>query len=130
MMRSLIITGLCLVSNVVGACGLDGSKIVNLEAGVALYYRFEPPQLTVSEHFSMYFNVCREGESLALDRFKIDAVMPTHGHGMNYLVGVVTRPDGVIETTGMMFHMPGFWQIRIDLSYNGDDRQVRIDYQL
>lgn len=130
MMRSLIIAGLCLVSNAIAACGLDGGKVVNLDAGVALYYRFEPSQLAVAEHFSMYFRVCREGESLEPEKFKVDAVMPKHGHGMNYPVGVVTRPDGVIETTGMMFHMPGFWQIRIDLSHDGNHGQTRIDYQL
>lgn len=43
--------------------------------------------------------------------------MPHHGHGM--AVEPVTRRidsmPGVFEVTGMMFHMPGEWELYIDI---------------
>jgi hypothetical protein len=130
MTRSLIAVSLCLVSNIAVACDLAGGETVELEAGVTLHYQFQPSPLPVAQHFSMQFLVCRGDRPLVLDGFKVDALMPAHGHGMNYKAKIENQRDGLVEATGMLFHMPGPWQISVDLSYDGFDRQVKIDYQL
>lgn len=130
MNRTLVAAGLCLLSNIGFACDLAGGETVELEAGVTLHYRIEPSQLRVAQHFSMQFLVCRGDRSLVLDGLKVDALMPAHGHGMNYKASVESQRDGLVEASGMLFHMPGPWQISVDLSYDGFDRQVKIDYQL
>jgi hypothetical protein len=130
MMRWLIAVGLYLVSNSGVACELAGGETLELETGVTLHYRIEPSPLRVAQHFSMQFLVCRGAESLVPDDFKIDALMPTHGHGMNYKAKVTIQRDGRVETTGMLLHMPGAWQVVVNLSYDRLDRQVAIDYQL
>ena len=130
MMRSLVAAGLYLTSSSGIACELAGSDLVELETGVTLHYRIDPSPLPIAQHFSMQFLVCRGGRPLALDSFELDALMPAHGHGMNYKANIEIQHDGLIEATGMLLHMPGPWQISVDLSYDDLARQIKIDYQL
>lgn len=48
----------------------------------------------------------------------VDAEMPHHGHGMNF-VPEVTGGDGAWVATGLLFHMPGRWEVAIDVVHNG-----------
>lgn len=130
MIRPLVAAGLYLASNIGAACDLTGGETVELESNVTLHYRIEPSPLRVAQHFSMQFRTCRGEQPLKLDSFKVDALMPKHGHGMNYKADIEVQRDGKIEATGMLFHMPGQWQIKVDLSYDGLAQQVKIDYQI
>jgi hypothetical protein len=130
MMRSLVAAGLYLISSHGIACDLAGSEMVELETGVTLHYRIDPSPLPIAQHFSMPFLVCRGGQPLALDSLELDALMPTHGHGMNYKANIEIQHDGLIEATGMLLHLPGPWQISVDLSNDDLARQIKIDYQL
>ena len=130
MIRWLLAVALCLTGSPGLACDLAGDDSIELETGVVLHYRIEPPPLRVAQHFSMQFRVCRAQQSIVLERFKVDALMPTHGHGMNYRPRIEIRPGGLVEATGLLFHMPGAWQIRVDLSYDGIGRQLSIDYRV
>lgn len=49
---------------------------------------------------------------------EVDAQMPHHGHGMNF-VPEVTGGDGEWVATGLLFHMPGRWELAIDVVHNG-----------
>ena len=140
MIRPLLAAGLYLIGNIGVACDLAegdlagadlaGYNMIELESGVTLHYRIEPSPLRVAQHFSMQFRTCRGEQSLKPDSFKVDALMPKHGHGMNYKADIDIQRDGMVEATGMLFHMPGQWQIKVDLSYDGLARQVKIDYQI
>jgi len=130
MKHSLLIAGLWLVFSRGLACDLAGSKTIELESGIILHYRYVPSPLHVAQHFSMQFRACQSDQPVALERLKVDALMPSHGHGMNYKTSVQVQPDGTVNASGLMFHMPGEWQIKIDLSYNGQDQRIRIDYLL
>ena len=54
--------------------------------------------------------------------------MPAHGHGMNYRPSIVSLGDGFYEVRGLMFHMPGSWQFKLDYSAEGEPGQVLLDY--
>lgn len=45
---------------------------------------------------------------------EIAAVMPAHQHGMNYTPKVMPLGNGLFEVDGMLFHMPGYWEIQVD----------------
>ncbi|MBK9705147.1 MAG: hypothetical protein IPO75_17875 [Betaproteobacteria bacterium] len=45
----------------------------------------------------------------------VDATMPEHRHGMNYRPTVVARGTGIYRADGLMFHMPGRWDLLFDL---------------
>lgn len=135
MMRLLLVTSLYLISNIGAACNLGDAdlaayKMVELESDVTLHYRIDPSPLRVAQHFSMQFLLCRGQQPLKLDGFKVDALMPKHGHGMNYKADIEIQHDGLVEASGLLFHMPGQWQIKVDLSYDGLTRQVKIDYPI
>lgn len=49
----------------------------------------------------------------------VDAGMPHHGHGMNVKAKVEPLGAGRFHVTGMLFHMPGRWELMFDRSRNG-----------
>ncbi len=65
----------------------------------------------LNDYFSMEVHVADE----TVTDLAVDADMPSHGHGM------ITRPvveqirPSVWRVDGMMFHMPGFWELYLDL---------------
>jgi DNA-binding beta-propeller fold protein YncE len=44
-----------------------------------------------------------------------DAAMPQHGHGMNVKPTVKSLGGGRFRVEGMLFHMPGSWEMYLDL---------------
>jgi hypothetical protein len=72
------------------------------------------PKPTVGEPFSMQVAICDDNRATT-DELYIDAIMPAHGHGMNYLPDVSASAPGVFQIDGMLFHMPGDWKINIEL---------------
>jgi hypothetical protein len=76
-------------------------------------YRWEPGELKVGQFFSADVIVCRAGAIIT--RVALDATMPAHGHGMNYLPKATEIAPGHYRFTGMMLHMPGRWRLAMDL---------------
>ena len=58
-------------------------------------------------------------EAGRFDRIIVDAGMPHHRHGMNIVPEI--SPDGTARwiARGMLFHMPGRWQLYVDLVEDG-----------
>lgn len=84
----------------------------------------------VNELVSLEVRVCRDpsmGTPAAGVAVWADAAMPAHGHGLNLTprtTPVADRP-GVYRIDGLLFHMPGAWELRIDVRENGrEDRAV------
>ncbi len=74
------------------------------------WWRSEPAAIPVGAHFSVRFHLCGP----PVDRVKVRGWMPDHRHGMNYRPGVTL--DGLSGTAeGLMFHMPGRWQLILDV---------------
>lgn len=48
-----------------------------------------------------------------------DADMPEHGHGMTLVPRVSRMSPGVFRVEGMLMHMPGAWEIYIDVEREG-----------
>lgn len=45
----------------------------------------------------------------------VDAGMPEHGHGMNLAPKTSRVREGIFRAEGMLFHMPGRWELYIDV---------------
>jgi hypothetical protein len=56
--------------------------------------------------------------------------MPEHRHGMNYRPTVVKGGDGVYVAEGMLFHMPGRWQLLFDVERDGRVERLSTDMEL
>lgn len=66
----------------------------------------------LSQPFDMEVTFCGD-HAQDIIRLDVQAVMPAHQHGMNYDPIVAQIGEGQFEVTGMVFHMPGHWQIQV-----------------
>ena len=112
------------------SCGFDDGHQLSSSDSSVLHYRSSVQPLPVAKHFSLQFQFCRDGEILTIERFKLKALMPAHGHGMNYAIKLSQRESGIVEASGLLFHMPGDWQLRLDFYESGIARQFTLDYQI
>ena len=52
--------------------------------------------------------------------------MPDHGHGTNYQARTSELGEGRYRVRGLLFHMPGLWEIYVDVA-DVTDTAVRTD---
>ena len=91
--------------------------------GTAVAYRTDPAKIAVGKPFAIEVVACVDGKKAnAPSRIRVDAGMPAHGHGMNYKSSEKKIGPGHSRFDGMVFHMPGAWQITFDV-FEGDKRQ-------
>ena len=142
MRRGLILPGLVLV---LSGCASDGSTVDRApEANAAppaqvseaapdpiepvgpdvasnggryrVEWRTEPSPIPLNEPFTLVARV-RDGSTIVMDPIiSIDARMPHHRHGMTRVPIVSHHDDGEFRARGMLFHMPGDWQMYVDVT--------------
>src|SRR5579862_5808494 len=61
----------------------------------------------------------------------VDAEMPAHHHGMTRVPRVTRLAGGAYLAEGLLFHMPGHWQLYVDITEDGrtDRAEVGMDLQ-
>jgi hypothetical protein len=91
----------------------DGTYVVRWEVVVG--------KIPDAEPFSIAFAVTRaDGAPLAADaEVFVDAEMPQHGHGMNFVPTVERKGGDTFIAQGLLFHMPGRWVLAIDVGEDG-----------
>ncbi len=96
----------------------DNGRSTLLE-GSRFTVRFTQPEvIRVSEPFAVRVAVCNAepGNAVTLD---VNAVMPRHGHGMNYRATVKPVASAgnatEYEVSGLLMHMPGQWEWQLSL---------------
>lgn len=91
--------------------------------GVAVAWRPVPAPIAVGRPFSIELVVCADGDAVP-GRPSVDAWMPAHRHGMNYRPSIAGTPPGPVRADGLLFHMPGSWQMVFELQAGG--RRLRL----
>ncbi len=94
-----------------------------------LRLRLEPAP-AVGRHFSLLFAVCARGAPAAPEAVSVDARMPAHGHGMNYRPGISALGDGRYRADGLMFHMPGRWELEFAVREGGRTERIVHPFEL
>lgn len=107
----------------VGGTRLSGSR-------VDVVYRVEPAPIKLGTHFAVVLLVCPHTGVTAPASVVVDASMPEHRHGMNYKPSVKFEYGGRqgfrYRAEGMMFHMGGSWELKIEVRAGGaTDRLTR-----
>ena len=59
-------------------------------------------------------------------RIRVDARMPAHGHGMNYTPTEKNLGPGHARFEGLVFHMPGHWEISFDIFSDGARKRLLV----
>lgn len=109
------------------ACGeaLRGERRTIENSRYTVAYGTNPAPIEVGRHFVVDFAVCPRAGAPAPQDVRVDATMPEHRHGMNYRASVVRSPAGAYRAEGMLFHMPGRWDLSFDLvAGNRTDRLI------
>lgn len=63
-------------------------------------------------------------------RLSVDARMPHHRHGMNRQPLVRAEGEGVYVVESMLLHMPGYWEIYLDVTHEGKTERGQFHVEL
>lgn len=75
-------------------------------------------KISTSEPLTVHVSVCPTGNG-GIERFKFDATMPAHGHGMNYVPEITDRGENRYSASGLLLHMPGMWRFEVSFGFGG-----------
>lgn len=102
-------------------CGsaLTGTVRRALDDRYVVAYVTTPDPVTIGTHFVVDMAVCSRDDAAAPADVRVDATMPEHRHGMNYRPTVTARAAGVYRAEGLLFHMPGRWDVSFDVVSGG-----------
>jgi DNA-binding beta-propeller fold protein YncE len=109
-----------------------GKSIVSNGGNYQIKYLAAPTPIPLNEPFDLRFSVLdRDGKTLdSRINVQVDAGMPAHHHGMNQKAGTKVNSDGSYTASGLLFHMPGRWQIYFDVTQNGISERAQSDVTL
>ena len=90
-----------------------------------LTLRPTPSPLPLNVPFTLELGLCAQNSAPVSDPPKVDAWMPAHRHGMNYRPTVTALGPGRFRADGLLFHMPGRWEVIVEVG--GDRVPVPVD---
>ena len=97
-------------------------------ARYVLAYKTAPVE--VSRLFPIDIAVCAKPGQPEPSAIKVDAQMPEHRHGMNYAPAVKALGPGRWRAEGLMFHMPGRWELAFEVTARGATDRIVSSHQV
>jgi hypothetical protein len=88
--------------------------------------RFPSGQAPLNEIFSFEVELV-DGPA---ESVSVNADMPAHGHGMITEPVVIKIDETHYRVDGMMLHMPGYWEIYVEVSRNGQSERFMVPLTL
>jgi len=79
--------------------------------GWQIAWRAAPSPIPVGKLFALDLALCAPAGQTLPATLRVDATMPEHKHGMNYRPSVQAQGAGLFRAEGLMFHMPGRWEL-------------------
>jgi len=97
-----------------------------------IQYESAPDPIPTNEPFDLTFKVApkKGGNEAGGLTVAVDARMPAHFHGMNRVPKISRQPDGSYKAEGMLFHMPGHWELYFDITQSGRTERAQVDIHL
>ena len=110
------------------------SRVLSNDGAYLITYTSQPDVLPLNEPFSIDVKLYRPDTGARIDdseiRIEADADMPAHRHGMVRVPRVTKTGPGEFRVDGMMMHMPGYWQLYVDVTRNGITERAQFDVDL
>jgi hypothetical protein len=111
--------------------GPSWTSIASNDGSYRVAYRTEPAEIPLNEPFTVHTAVFDAANGAPVEvTLDVDARMPAHRHGMVRAPAQVRNDDGTFTTTGMLFHMPGDWQLYFDVTRGGVTERAQTDIEL
>jgi hypothetical protein len=113
------------------AVASDG--VLSSDGTYYVVYELDAGEIPLNEMFGLTVGVYDgQDRTTMLEgiEFAIDARMPHHRHGMNLEPTVERREDGRFDVGGMLFHMPGYWEIYFDITRAGVTERAQTEVTL
>lgn len=101
------------------ACPLPAPAMQS--GAVQAAWQVQGAPITVGRHFALVVEVCPASALLV----RVQAAMPEHRHGMNYRPTVQALGQGRWHVQGLMFHMPGLWELQLEVQADSRTEQLR-----
>ncbi|UYN97410.1 MAG: FixH family protein [Enhydrobacter sp.] len=114
------------------SCPLDpgvGTGWVAFSNHYMVAFRADPLRVETGVPFALVMNVCSKNGQPA-ELVAVDAWMPEHRHGMNYRTTIVPGQDGRYRVEGLLFHMPGRWEVNFDVRSGEETERLSHDILL
>lgn len=93
---------------------------------VQAVWQTKPAPIQNGKLFTLDVQLCPADVKL----MKVDATMPEHQHGMNYRPSIKHLAHGNWRAEGLMFHMPGTWELKLDVQTAEGKLSLRDTIQL
>jgi hypothetical protein len=103
-----------------GACPPPEPGASVIEQGAVIASWAAEPALAVSKPFALRVALCPARAELV----RVDATMPEHRHGMNYRAHLVPAGDGRWRVDGLIWHMPGRWELLLVVRLDGREQRL------
>ena len=94
---------------------------VMADGPVQAAWHAEAGAIAVGRPFAIIVLLCPADAQL----LRVDASMPEHRHGMNYRTSLKPLGDGRWRVEGLLWHMSGRWELRLDLQSQGLEHRLR-----
>lgn len=108
--------------------GTEDSERIASGDGMYVKFMFDPAPPLIGDLFVVHAQVCRPDHSPLDGELGAEAVMPAHGHGMDYAVESVTTQRGAAVLRGFLWQMPGLWQLRFRLKVGDQSWRATHDH--
>ena len=104
-------------------CAAERGSLRAQGGGYTVLFRASP-EPAVGRHFALVFSVCGSDGAVSAQSVSVDARMPSHGHGMNYRPTITAIGAGRYRAEGLMFHMPGEWELTFVVQAAGGPERI------
>ncbi len=97
------------------ACEAEGQRMGS-ETQNAPAVHVATAEIPLAQPFSILVTICGEA---AVGAVRVDAIMPAHQHGLNYVPKVTVLNDRLFRVDEVLFHMPGLWELQVNVDFSG-----------
>lgn len=116
------------------ACGRGPAPAgVPLQSALGRYavvVETRPSPVPLNEPFEAVVRVTPRTPPSAPLAVEVDARMPEHFHGMNRVARTTAQADGTFRAEGLLFHMPGRWELYVDVTEGPRTERAQMEIRL
>jgi len=132
-----ILAGLLILASLSAGCGdstapASRARTIKSNGGTfSVTFETAPHPIPMNVLFDLTFRiVSHESGKTQEPTVVVDARMPAHFHGMTRAPKLSRLPDGSYKAEGMLFHMPGHWELTFDVTQGRKTERAQADVDL